>query len=131
MFFCLFSQMAQPIPSLIDLELEHNELTLDDLGPLSHYWMIVKFIVIYPGVELETFEVAQCRIGEDGSVYIVKNGKWVTQFSTKDAKVWNFLFYYTDQVYFKSFEDTKPQKINGREPYFWETCRGVPGNKDY
>ena len=61
-----FSQMAQPIPSLIDKDLEYNELTLEDLGPLSHYWMLVKFIVIYPGVELETFEVAQCKIGEDG-----------------------------------------------------------------
>ena len=67
--------MAQPIPSLIDLDIEHNDLTLDDLGPLSNYWMLVKFIVIYPGVELETFEVGQCRIGEDARVYIVKDGK--------------------------------------------------------
>ena len=88
--------MAQPFPSLIGIDLEHSDLTLDDLGPLSHYWMVVKFIVIYTGVELETFEVAQCKIGEDGSVYIVKNGKWVVQFSTKDAEVWNFLVYYTD-----------------------------------
>ena len=76
--------MAQPIPSLIDLDLEHNDLTLDDLGPLSYYWMLVKFIVIYPGVELETFEVGQCRIAEDGRVYIVKDGKKVAQFSPKD-----------------------------------------------
>ena len=66
--------MAQPIPGLIDLDIEHN-LTLDDLGPLSHYWMPVKFIVIYPGVELENFEIGQCRIGEDARVYIVKDGK--------------------------------------------------------
>ena len=76
--------MAQPIPSLIDLDLEHNDLILDDLGPLSYYWMLVKFIVIYPGVELETFEVGQCRIAEDGRVYIVKDGKKVAQFSPKD-----------------------------------------------
>ena len=107
--------MAQPIPSLIDIELEHNKLTLEDLGPLSHYWMILKCVFIYPGVD--TFEVAPCKIGEDGAVYIMKNGKQVAQFSTKDAEVWNFLFYYIDQVYFKSFEDSKPYKINGREPY--------------
>ena len=115
--------MAQPIPSLIDLDIEHNDLTLDDLGPLSHYWMLVKFIVIYSGVELETFEVGQCRIGEDASVYIVKDGKRVTQFSTKDAEVWNFLFYYTDQVYFKSLEDAKPHKIDG-SPIFGRLIGG-------
>ena len=123
--------MAQSIPTLNDIDLEHNDLTLDDLGPLSHYWMLVKFIVIYPGVELETFEVGQCRIGEDARVYIVKDGKRVAQFSTKDSEVWNFLFYYTDQVCFKSFEDAKPQEINGRKPYYWETYRGVLGSKDH
>ena len=46
--------MAQPIPSLNDIDLELSDLTLEDLGPLSHYWILVKFIVIYPGVELET-----------------------------------------------------------------------------
>ena len=123
--------MAKPISTLNDIDIEYNDLTLDDLGLLSHYWVLVKFIVIYPGVELETFEVGQCRIGEDASVYIVKDGKRIAQFSTKDTEVWNFLFYYTDQVYFKSFEDAKPHKINGREPYFWETYGGVLGNKDY
>ena len=39
-------------------------------------------------------------------------------------KCGTFLFYYTDQVYFKSFEDAKSHKINGREPYYWETYRG-------
>ena len=91
--------MAQPIPSLTDLDMEHNELTLEDLGPLSHYWMILKYVVIYPGVEIDTFEVTACKIGEDGGVYIMKNGKHVAQFSTKDAEDWNFLFYFTDQVY--------------------------------
>ena len=57
-------------------------------------------------------------------MYIVKDGKWVVQFSPKDSEVWNFLIYYTDQVYFKSFEDAKPQHINGRKPYYWETYRG-------
>ena len=109
--------MAQPIPGLIDLDIDHN-LTLDDLGPLSHYWMLVKFIVIYPGVELENFEVGQCRIGEDARVYIVKDGKWVVQFSPKDAEVWNFLFHYTDQVYFKTFEDAKPQEKMGESHIF-------------
>ena len=54
--------MAQPMPSLNDLYDEHSKLTLDDIGPLSHYWMILKYIVIYPGVEIDTFEVAPCKI---------------------------------------------------------------------
>ena len=82
--------MAQPIPSLMDFDMEHNELTLEDLGPISHYWLILKYVVIYPGVEIDTFEVAPCKIGEDGVVYIIKNGKCVAQFSTKNAEVWNF-----------------------------------------
>ena len=57
------------------------------------------------------------------------------QFSLKDAEVWNFLFYYTDQVNFKIFEDAKPQDINGRKPYFqgntFCSYRGVLSNKDH
>ena len=41
---------AQPMPSLCELELE-----LDDVSPLSTYFMIVKFIVVYPGTDIETF----------------------------------------------------------------------------
>ena len=97
--------MAQPIPSLNDVYDEHSKLTLglDDIGPLLHYWMILKYIVIYPGAEIDTFEVVPCKIGEDGAVYIVKEGKWVAQFSTKDSEVWNFLikFYFIDQVFFQ------------------------------
>ena len=64
-----------PYPLLNDLYDEHSELTLDDVGPLSHYWMILKYTVIYPGVEIDTFEVAPCKMGEDSAVYIVKDSK--------------------------------------------------------
>ena len=74
--------MAQKIPSLNDLYDEHHDLT-EDIGPLSHYWMFVKYIVIYPGVEIDNYKVIPCKIGEDGAVYIVKEAKQVAQFSTK------------------------------------------------
>ena len=51
-FFPRFAIMAQPITSLIDLDMEDSKLTLKDLGPLSHYWLILKYVVIYPGWRL-------------------------------------------------------------------------------
>ena len=109
---------AQPMPSLCELELE-----LDDVSPLSTYWMIVKFIVVYPGTDIETFEVNKC-CKEDGVVYLKKDdesGDTVAQFSKKDNEVWGFLFHYSDDIYFKNFMDCKQKDINGREPYYWET----------
>ena len=121
--FCTFQIMvySQPMPSLCELELE-----LDDVSPLSTYWMIVKFIVVYPGTDIETFEVNKC-CKEDGVVYLKKDDEYgdkVAQFSKKDNEVWGFLFHYSDDIYFKNFMDCKPKDINGREPYYWETYRG-------
>ena len=113
--------MAQPIPSLCELQLE-----LDDVSPLSTYWMIVKFTVVYTGTDIETFEVSKC-CKEDGVVYLKKDdesGDRVAQFSKKDNEVRGFLFHYSDDIYFKNFMDCKPKDINGREPYYWETYRG-------
>ena len=115
--------MAQPMPSLCELDLE---LDLEDVGPLTTYWMLVKFIVVYPGTDIETFEVSKC-CREDGVVYLKKDhdsGDRVAQFSKKDNEVWGFLFDYSDEIYFKNFMDCNPRDINGREPYYWETYRG-------
>ena len=106
---------AQTMPSLCELELE-----LDNVSPLSTYWMIVKFIVVYLGTDIETFEVNKC-CKEDGVVYLKKDdksGDRVAQISKKDNEVWGFLFHYSDDIYFKSFMDCKPKDINGREPYY-------------
>ena len=84
-----FHIMAQPMPSLCELDLE-----LEDVGPLTTYWMIVKFIVVYLGTDIETFEVNKC-CREDGVVYLKKDhdsGDHVVQFSEKDNEVWGFLF---------------------------------------
>ena len=49
----IFSVMACPVP------LKYRDKDLD-VGPLNHYWMLIKFIVVCPGDIMDTFEVRKC-----------------------------------------------------------------------
>ena len=110
--------MAQPMPTLNDLFME-----LEDIEPLTNYWMVLKFIVVYPGCNMGTFEVKKCS--RDGVVYLKDDSmEQIAQFSHKDNEIWGFLFDFTDEVFFKSFVDCQPMDINGRESYYWEMYRG-------
>lgn len=61
----------------------------------------------------------KCQRGEDEQVYILSDeGHMAVQFSKKDTEIQKFLFDFTNDVYFKSFVDCKPDDIDGRKPYY-------------
>ena len=81
--------MAQPMPRLNDLFLE-----LEDVRLLTSYCMVLKFIVVYPGCNMETFDVKKCCRDGDGAVYLKDDEsiEQIAQFSHKDNEVWGFYF---------------------------------------
>ena len=96
-----------------------------DVGPLNHYWLLIKFIMVCPGDIMETFEVRKFT-KENGVVYIKdQEGKEdVGTLSRKDNDTWNFSLDMSPAISFKAFSDCLPKASElGRQPYYWETYR--------
>ena len=79
-----------------------------DASPLSQYWMLVKWIMVSPGDEIELFAYGKlCR--DNDVVYLMdEHRKLVATLSKKDNDTWKFLFDHTSEIFFKCFSDCKP-----------------------